>query len=108
MTVSQWIRVADVTQIEPDTGLRVEVEDFPLALWNVGGKFYATADTCSHEEASLSEGDVWDGKIECPLHGAQFNPATGEAVTLPAILPIATFPVKVEGNSLYVEWSTEG
>ncbi|GAC1469633.1 MAG: bifunctional 3-phenylpropionate/cinnamic acid dioxygenase ferredoxin subunit [Chloroflexota bacterium] len=108
MTVSQWIRVADVTQIEPDTGLRVEVEDFPLALWNVGGNFYATADTCSHEEASLSEGDVWDGKIECPLHGAQFNPATGEAVTLPAILPIATFPVKVEGNSLYVEWSTEG
>lgn len=104
--VSEWIPVADATEIEPNTGLRVEIDGYPVAVWNVGGRFYATADTCSHEEASLSEGDVWDARIECPMHGAQFDPATGEALTLPAVLPIRTFPVRVEGDSLYVGWTT--
>lgn len=105
--VQQWVEIAHVSDIPPNTGLRVEIDDFPIAVWNVDGELYATADTCSHEEASLSEGDVWDGRIECPMHGAQFDPASGEAVTPPAIMPIATFPLRIEGDTVYVGWNAE-
>lgn len=105
MAVSEWIHVADVSDVPLDAGLRVELgDDEPIAIWNVDGQFYATSDTCTHEEASLSEGDLWGEVIECPLHGAQYDVRTGEVLTLPAIFPLETFPVKVEDDKLYVEW----
>jgi len=104
MTVSQWVQVAHTSDVEPGSGFYVEIEDVPVALWNVDGEYFATADTCSHEEASLSEGDLWGEVIECPLHGAQFDVRTGAVLSLPAVFPIATYPVKVEGDSLYVGW----
>ena len=100
-----WVRVANTADIPPESALRVEIEDEPIAIWNVDGSFYATADTCSHEEASLSEGDLWGEVIECPLHGAQFDVRTGEVLSLPAVFPIATYPVKVEDGAVYVEWN---
>jgi 3-phenylpropionate/trans-cinnamate dioxygenase ferredoxin subunit len=104
MTVSQWLAVADADDVLPGEGLRVEIDDYPIAIWNVNGEYYATSDTCTHEESTLTDGDLWDEIVECPLHGAQFNVRTGEVVSLPAVFPIATFPVKEEGGKLYVEW----
>ncbi|MGI8967846.1 MAG: non-heme iron oxygenase ferredoxin subunit [Chloroflexota bacterium] len=105
MAVGEWIRVADAAEIAVGEGLRVEIGDEPVAIWNVDGTYYATADTCTHEEASLSEGELWAEVIECPLHGAQFDVRTGEVLSLPAIFPLSTYPVKMEDGSLYVEWS---
>ena len=107
MAVGQWIHVADAPDIPPGQGLRVELDDVPVAIWNVDGDFFATADTCTHEEASLSEGDLWGEVVECYLHGAQFDVRTGAVLSLPAVLPLATYPVKVEGEKIYVEWRSE-
>ena len=73
---------------------------------NLGdGKFLAVDDICSHAEASLSEGDVDvdDLTIECPRHGSVFDLETGRPRSLPATVPIAIFPVKVEGDRLLIE-----
>jgi len=107
VAVSQWIKVAFVEDVEPGAGFHVEIDDESVALWTVEGEFYATSDTCSHEEATLTEGDLWDNLIECPLHGAQFDVRTGEPRTLPAVLPIATYPVRVDGDALYIEWTRD-
>ena len=104
MAIGEWIKVAEVGDIPTDQGYRVEVGDVAIAIWNVDGTFYATDDTCTHEEASLSEGDLWGGVVECPLHGAQYDVRTGEVLSLPAIFPIGTYPVKVKGDAIYVEW----
>ena len=66
-----------------------------IALISHDGEFYAIDDLCSHAEASLAEGEVYDCKVECPLHGAEFDLNTGEAVTLPATKPIRTYPVYI-------------
>jgi len=109
MSVSQWVRVADASDIEPGMGLRVELDDdHPIAVWNVDGEFYATSDTCTHEEASLAEGELWGDVVECYLHGAQFDVRTGDVLSLPAVFPLRTFPVKVEDGAVYVEWTREG
>jgi len=104
MAVTQWIHVANTSDIPPGTGLCVDLDEVPVAIWNVEGEFYATQDTCTHEESYLTDGDLWDEVVECALHGAQFNVRTGEVVSLPAVFPIATFPVKEEDGALYVEW----
>lgn len=73
-----------------------------VAVANVDGEFYAVADTCTHAEASLSEGDLDGHTIACPLHGAEFDVKTGEVLALPATSPIETFPVDIENGNLIV------
>ena len=105
MAVGQWIHVAAESEIAPGTGTCVEIDRQPIAIWNVDGQFYATSDVCTHEETSLVEGDLWGEVIECPLHGAQFDVRTGEVMSLPALFPLPTYPVKVEDGAIYVEWT---
>ena len=69
----------------------------------VGDEVFAVDDTCSHSEASLSEGEVTDFKIECWLHGAEFDLRTGAALTLPANISLQTYAVKIDGNSVTVQ-----
>ena len=75
----------------------------PVAVYRVQDKFFATDNTCTHGEASLSEGDVDDDFIiECPFHGGTFDIRTGEAVDFPCVLPLKTYPVSVEDGKVYV------
>lgn len=106
MSVGEWVWVANAEAIEPGEALRVELDDDAIAIWNIEGEFYATSDTCTHEEASLTEGDLWGEVVECPLHGAQFDVRTGAVLSLPAMLPLPTYPVKVEDGGLYLGLNT--
>ncbi len=98
----EFVKVATVGEIEPGRAKRVEVGEEAIAVFNLDGEYYAIGDTCSHEEASLSEGDVFGDCVECPLHGAEFDIATGKARTLPAVSPVPSYPVKVEGDAVLV------
>jgi len=85
---------------------RFVVDRIEIAVANLGdGEFVAVDDICSHAEASLSEGevDVDMETIECPRHGSTFDLRSGKPRTLPATVPIAIFPVKVEGDTLLIE-----
>jgi len=96
------IRVCKAEDLKPGMALRVENSQ-PIAVFNVEGQFYAIADTCTHEEASLSEGYVDEDIVECPKHGAMFHIPTGEVRSLPATRSVPTFPTVVENGDLYVE-----
>jgi 3-phenylpropionate/trans-cinnamate dioxygenase ferredoxin component len=79
------------------------LEEPPVAVFSVEGKYFAISDVCTHEWARLSDGEV-DGEIvTCPLHGACFSLSTGEALSLPAIDPVETFAVVVQGDDIFVE-----
>lgn len=97
-----FVKVATVGEIAPGKAKRVEVGEESIAIFNVDGEFYAIGDTCSHEEASLSEGDLFDHVVECPLHGAEFDLRTGDALCLPAVVPVPAYEVKVEGEAILV------
>ena len=100
--MARFHRVASVSEIPPGEMKAVVIEDTPVALYNVNGAFYATCDTCSHEEASLAEGWLDDDVVTCPSHGAEFNVRTGDVLALPATEPIVTYPVRVEGDDVFV------
>ncbi len=98
----KWIKVADVEEFEDEATI-FEYEGNPIAIFKLEDGFYAIDDTCSHAEASLSEGEVEDHEIECPLHGAVFDLKTGNNLSLPAVVPVKSYPVKIEDNQLYIQ-----
>ena len=90
-------------QLESGKLFKLEKAGKSICVTRVGDSVFAIDDTCSHSEASLSEGEVSGFKIECWLHGAEFDLRTGEAITLPANIALATYPVRIDANSVTVE-----
>jgi 3-phenylpropionate/trans-cinnamate dioxygenase ferredoxin subunit len=97
MNVAEWVAVGRAADVPPGHAARVEVDGVPVAIFNVDGDFYALDDTCSHQEASLSEGDLDPERcaIECPLHGSSFDLRTGDPLSLPAVEPVRAHRVEV-------------
>lgn len=83
--------------------VRIEKNGESICVAKVGAQVFAIGDTCSHSDASLAEGDITDFKIECWLHGAEFDLRTGEALTPPAVAPVKSYLVTVDGDSVTVE-----
>ncbi len=100
--MSGFVKVATVDQVPPGQGRRVDVDGRRIALFNVGGRFYAVDDTCTHEEASLSAGALSGEIVACPKHGSRFHLPTGRVLSLPAVRPVDTYEVKVEGTDVLV------
>ena len=88
----------------PEVGVAcVEIDGQRIAIVrDEAGDLHAVDDTCSHANVSLSEGDVENSTIECWLHGSRFDLRTGEPTTPPATTPIAVYPVKIDGDDVYV------
>jgi 3-phenylpropionate/trans-cinnamate dioxygenase ferredoxin component len=95
--------VAKLGDILPETTRKVEINGIPVLLCNVAGSIYAIEDVCTHDGGELDQGELEGERIMCPRHGAYFDVKTGAALTLPAILPVRTFPVRVEGDDVYLE-----
>ena len=98
------VRVLGVDELESGTARRVDVDGHRLCVVRIGDDWYAIGDECSHEDYSLSEGEVWvdECEIECPKHGSTFTLKTGEPQTLPATKPVPTYPVRVDGADVLV------
>jgi 3-phenylpropionate/trans-cinnamate dioxygenase ferredoxin subunit len=102
-------RVASSDDLPEGGTLRVTVGDRLVALVRCGGTAYALGDTCTHAEASLSEGDVDcdEGTVECPLHGSAFRLSDGEALTLPATRAARTYEVSERDGELHISVDEE-
>lgn len=97
------IHVCGLGDLPAVGAVRADIDGRAVAIArDSGGVVHAIDDTCTHQNVSLSEGEVEDTTIECWLHGSQFNLATGEPTGLPAIIPIAVHTVQIEGDDVYV------
>jgi 3-phenylpropionate/trans-cinnamate dioxygenase ferredoxin component len=96
-------KVAKVSELAPGTTRRVVVDSAELLLCNSEGKIYAIEDVCTHDGGPLDQGELEGDRIVCPRHGATFDVRTGDALTLPAVVPLMTFEVTIEGDDIYVD-----
>lgn len=97
------ISVGKLEDLPQGRGLRVETAGHRIALFRVADDLYAIGDRCSHAEASLAEGEVFDLDVECPRHGSEFNLETGLPDSLPATRPVATYEVAVVDDEVFIE-----
>lgn len=97
-------RVAPEGSIEPGTCRDFAVVGGHVLVCNVDGALYAVADICTHDGAPLGDAQLFDCNVECPRHGATFDVRSGKATALPAVRPIATYPVRVTGGYIEVQF----
>ena len=97
-----FVAVADSRELPSGQMIRVHVHGEWVLVINVEGRFFAVADTCSHEDASLYKGALRGNCIQCPLHGSRFNIVTGEPLEEPAEEPIDVYPVQVLEHKICV------
>ena len=101
------VTVCPVEELQPGTMRLVHAGEISVGVYNVGGELCAIEDRCSHDDGPLVEGD-WEpdrGVVICPRHGATFDICTGRALSLPAYLPVETFPVRCEDGLVKVDVS---
>ena len=100
---AEFVSVATVDELQPGERMVVELGRHWVALFNVDGTYYAIEDVCTHDGAPLASGRFSGNAIACPRHGARFDVCTGKALSMPAVEPVETYPVKIEGNDILVE-----
>jgi 3-phenylpropionate/trans-cinnamate dioxygenase ferredoxin subunit len=103
-TVTRWIRAGSKQEIPPMGSVSVQVdEELKICVARAeNGSFFALEDKCSHEDKPICGGPIHGREITCPHHASRFDLQTGKPLNLPAVMPIQTFPVKVEGDDVMV------
>jgi 3-phenylpropionate/trans-cinnamate dioxygenase ferredoxin subunit len=103
--VSEVIEVCPVTELQPGERRLVEWEELEIGVFNCDGTLFAIEDRCSHDNGPLAEGEFDQDHctVECPRHGSTFDIKTGRPLTLPAYVPVDTFPVIIEDDTIKLE-----
>ncbi|WP_337998568.1 non-heme iron oxygenase ferredoxin subunit [Pseudoxanthomonas spadix] len=94
-------------EVEEDFGAKVEREGAPpLAVFRLGDEFFVIDDTCTHGDASLSDGELFsNGEVSCPFHGGTFDVRSGAACKYPCVVPIKTYRTRIINNSVWIDLS---
>ncbi|MEQ9396555.1 bifunctional 3-phenylpropionate/cinnamic acid dioxygenase ferredoxin subunit [Haliea sp.] len=96
------LRACGIDEIDPGDALKLLCEP-PIAVFNVDGEFYATQDTCTHGQSSLSDGYLDGDIIECSWHMGKFCVRTGDVVSMPPCEALKTYPVVIKDGAVFVQ-----
>jgi 3-phenylpropionate/trans-cinnamate dioxygenase ferredoxin subunit len=98
----RFVKVGQVAEVPPGGRETFDVDGRHIAVFRLKDGFYAIEDICTHDGGPLAEGEVEDDVVVCPRHGARFSIKTGAALSLPAFVPVESFPVRVDGDDLLI------
>lgn len=101
--MGQFVQVATAADLGSGQMAAYAVSGKRIAVANVGGRYYAFDDTCTHRACSLAEGELEGEVVTCGCHFSEFSVRTGSVLTGPATVSLETYPVRVEGPELQVE-----
>ena len=104
MNAPETVRLCGRGDLASGEARRFDVAGLRVALVRIEDDYYAIGDRCSHEDFSLSDGEVWtsDCEIECSKHGSTFDLRTGEPCSLPATRPVPVYELVIEGDDVSV------
>jgi nitrite reductase/ring-hydroxylating ferredoxin subunit len=100
--MADYVRACALADLADDSAIAVEIDGVPVCIARSEGDVFAISDVCSHADVNLSDGEVEAGTVECWLHGSRFDLRTGRPTGLPANRPVPTYPVKIDGDDVYI------
>lgn len=100
--MAEWVDVTSVSELPPGASKVVDVDGAQIAVFNIGGEYFAIEDVCTHDGGELASGVLEGDQVVCPRHGARFCVRTGEALSAPAYEPTAKFPLRIENGMIQV------
>ena len=98
----EFLEIAPVAELPEGERLFFEAAGRSIVIFNLAGKLYAIGDVCSHDNGPVGDGEIEEHEIICPRHGARFDILTGKATSLPAVLDIPSYPVRVMGDMIEI------
>ena len=96
------VSVGKLDDLPDGRGVRVEAAGHRIAVFRIDQSVYAIGDRCTHAEASLAEGELFDYDVECPRHGSSFDVRTGVPDALPATRPVPSYEVRVTDGEVFL------
>jgi 3-phenylpropionate/trans-cinnamate dioxygenase ferredoxin subunit len=102
MTENKYIDIAGVDDIPEGYARVFEIHNRPIAICRLGEEVYAINATCTHDNFRFEDGPVVDCEIECPRHGARFDVRSGEVRRMPAIMPVETYPARLDSGRILI------
>ena len=100
---ARWIDIGAIGEVSETQPLSADLDGFAVVVVRCGEALFAIEDRCTHDDGPLAEGRLYHCEIECPRHGAKFDIRTGRVTALPAIIPVGTYDVTVNGNDVLVD-----
>lgn len=100
--MGDFVKVAEISDLEPESVSLVELGEKDLALVFTGTELFALDGTCPHAQCLVAFGFVEGYSLYCGCHGAEFDVRTGQPKNLVTTQPLATYPVQVEGNDIFI------
>ena len=98
----EYFAIAPAAELPSGERLFVDIGDMPVVLFNIAGKLFAIGDVCTHDDGPLGDGDLEDFNIVCPRHGAEFDVRTGKVISMPAVIDIPAYAVRVVDGMIEV------
>lgn len=98
----EWTQICPMDAVQEGEPFGTQVGGMRIAIYKDAGELFALDDVCTHAYALMSQGFQEDGRIECPLHGGQFEIRTGKAVCGPLDSDLRTYPVRATAGQVYV------
>jgi 3-phenylpropionate/trans-cinnamate dioxygenase ferredoxin component len=90
-----YLEIAPESELPNGERMFVDIGDTPIVIFNIAGKLYAIGDVCTHDDGPLGDGDIEGFNVICPRHGAEFDVRTGKVTSMPAVVDIPAYPVRV-------------
>ena len=90
-----YLEIAPESELSNGERMFVDIGDTPIVIFNIAGKLYAIGDVCTHDDGPLGDGDIEGFNVICPRHGAEFDVRTGKVASMPAVVDIPAYPVRV-------------
>ena len=101
--MTDYLQVAKISEIPPGERKLFEFDEATVALFNIDGHYYCIEDMCTHDNGPLADGELNGFALACPRHGACFDVRDGSVLSMPAVVPIPTYKVKIEGDDIFIE-----
>lgn len=98
----EFVQVVPADDLMNGERLFVEIDELPIVIFNIGGELFAIADVCSHDDGPVGDGELDGYEITCPRHGASFDVRNGKVLSLPAVVDIPAYPVRVVNGQIEV------
>ncbi len=103
----EFIGIGSPEELKSGERLFVEINELRIVIFNIAGRLYAIGDVCTHDDGPLGDGDLDGFEIACPRHGARFDVLTGKAISLPAVVDIPAYPVRISNGQIEIGIPTE-
>ena len=91
----EFVEIAPASELPDGERMFVDIGDAPIVIFNIAGQLFAIGDVCTHDDGPLGDGDIEGFNVVCPRHGAEFDVRTGKVTSMPAVVDIPAYPVRI-------------